>query len=191
MSRKRAVVSGSFRRHLDRIQSAVAELTEEGVEVLSPADPRVVDEFGEFLFVASDRLRSIHAVQSRHLAAIRISDFVWLEDPDGYIGQSASMELGFAVACRTPIFTLSTPNDLTLRQYVRTVSSLKECIRIVQQASSTKRQRPLLVDPVEGATQLHFAIDQLEQQLVAPPGRTNELELIETFGRVHSMLDLP
>lgn len=191
MSHMRAVVSGSFRRHLDRIQSAVDELTAAGVDVLSPADPRVVDEFGEFLFVASDRLRSIHAVQSRHLAAIRISDFVWLVDPEGYVGQSASMELGFAVACRTPIFTSSMPNDLTLRQYVRTASSLQECIRIVRQGPPTKEQRPLLVDPIEGASQLHFAIDQLEQQLIAPPGRTNEQELMDTFGRVHSLLDLP
>jgi hypothetical protein len=187
----RAVVSGSFRRHLDPIQSAVDELNAAGVEVLSPADPRVVDEFGEFLFVASDRLRSIHAVQSRHLASIRVADFVWLVDPEGYVGQSASMELGFAVACGTPILTASTPNDLTLRQYVRTVSDLQECIRTVREARSSREQRPLLVDPMEGATQLHLAIDQLEKQLIAPPGHTDEEELIRTFRQAHSLLDLP
>jgi hypothetical protein len=149
------------------------------------------DEFGEFLFVASDRLRSIHAVQSRHLASIRVADFVWLVDPEGYVGQSASMELGFAVACGTPILTASTPNDLTLRQYVRTVSDLQECIRTVREAPTSREQRPLLVDPMEGATQLHLAIDQLEKQLIAPPGHTDEEELIRTFRQAHSLLDLP
>jgi hypothetical protein len=64
-------VSGSFRRAMSAVQDAVYRLTDAGALVLSPADPRVVDEFGEFLFVASDRVRAIRLVQSRHLAAIK------------------------------------------------------------------------------------------------------------------------
>jgi len=81
-----ATVSGSFHRHLTAIYTAVGELREAGVDVLSPADPRVVDHIGEFLFVASDRLRSIHLVQDRHLECIANSSFLWLVAPDGYVG---------------------------------------------------------------------------------------------------------
>ena len=185
-----AVVSGSFRRHLSEIQQAVAELTDRGVKVLSPADPRVVDEFGDFLFVASDRLRSIHAVESRHLTAIRSADFLWLVDPDGYVGPSASMELGFALAAQTPIFTSSTPNDLTLRQYVRTVSVLSDAIRETCRSRPTP-PLPLIVDPQEGAQQLHSVIDRLERQLTAPVGHTKEQELLDAYFAARRILELP
>src|SRR4051794_10477549 len=77
----KATVSGSFRRAMADVQDAVYGLTDLGVEVLSPADPRVIDAFGDFLFVASDRARVIRLVQSRHLAAIQTSDFLWLVAP--------------------------------------------------------------------------------------------------------------
>ena len=74
----KASVSGSFHRHMPAIYDAVGGLRALGVEVLSPSDPRVVDHLGEFLFVASDKLRSIKLVEDRHLEAIRASDFLWV-----------------------------------------------------------------------------------------------------------------
>jgi hypothetical protein len=53
----RASVSGSFHRHMVAIYETVGELQENGVSVLSPSDPRVVDHVREFLFVASDKTR--------------------------------------------------------------------------------------------------------------------------------------
>src|SRR6266545_2562945 len=79
---RHATVSGSFRRAMRQVQEAVYALTDLGVMVLSPADPRVVDELGAFLFVASDRLRIVRLVQQRHLQAISMSDFLWLVAPD-------------------------------------------------------------------------------------------------------------
>src|SRR5436305_1073674 len=98
----RATVSGSFHRHMPAIEAAVGELWAKGVEVLSPANPQVVDFRGEFLFVASDRLRSIKLVQDRHLEAIGQSDFVWLVCPDGYTGPSACLEIGYARCAGVP-----------------------------------------------------------------------------------------
>src|SRR6266851_5357217 len=109
----KAAVSGSFHRHMAAIGAAVKELTSQSIRVLSPADPRVVSAQGEFLFVASDRVRSVRLVQDRHLESIRAADFLWLVCPDGYVGQSASMELGYAVANNVPIFSTALPADLT------------------------------------------------------------------------------
>src|ERR1700685_3210559 len=120
----RAAVSGSFHRHMEVITTAVQELASLSIQVLSPADPRVVAQQGEFLFVASDRVRSVRLVQDRHLESIRAADFLWLICPDGYIGQSASMEVGFAAAARVPIFATRAPSDLTLREYVTVVPTL-------------------------------------------------------------------
>src|SRR5580700_10490514 len=104
-------VSGSFHRHMPAIYEAVGELRALGVNVLSPSDPRIVDHIGEFLFVASDRLRSIRLVQDRHLAAIRASDFLWVVCPDGYTGPSTSLEIGTAIALGVPVFSTSAALD--------------------------------------------------------------------------------
>src|SRR5438477_625314 len=111
----KAAVSGSFHRHMEVITAAFQELATLSIRVLSPADPRVVAQQGEFLFVASDRVRSVRLVQDRHLEAVRTADFLWLVCPDGYVGQSAAMEIGFAAGARTPIFGTHAPMDLTLR----------------------------------------------------------------------------
>src|ERR1700752_3168157 len=103
---------------MEAITTAVHELASLSIRVLSPADPRVVAAEGEFLFVASDRVRSVRLVQDRHLESFRAANFLWLVCPDGYVGQSASREVGFAAAIGVPIFTTHAPGDLTLREYV-------------------------------------------------------------------------
>src|SRR6266851_2180553 len=125
-----ATVSGSFHRHMEAITAAVHELAALSVHVLSPADPRIVARQGEFLFVASDPITSVRLVQDRHLESIRAANFLWLVCPDGYVGQSASMEIGFAAAVGVPIFAAQRPADLTLRQYVKIVPDLKTAVRL-------------------------------------------------------------
>lgn len=188
-SPRRVVISGSFRRHLTAIQRVVSELRDRGWEVLSPSDPRVVDEFGEFLFVASDRLRSIRAVQGRHLASIRSADFVWLVDPDGYVGQSAAMEIGFALAVGTPVHSLTPPTDLTLRQYVQVMPSLEATLRVVAARPSGQGRTPILVDPSEGAGHLHQTIEALENSLTTGSGREKDEDLARAFAEAREMLE--
>src|SRR5271156_1726706 len=139
-----AAVSGSFHRHMDAIGAAVQELMALSVRVLSPADPRIVAQQGEFLFVASDRVRSVRLVQDRHLESIRAASFLWLVCPDGYVGQSASMEIGFAAASGVPIFSTHAPSDLTLRQYVTIVPSLATALSIVSAFARPRQPEGIL-----------------------------------------------
>jgi len=151
------------------VQEAVYELTDAGVQVLSPADPRVVDQFGDFLYVASDRVRTIKLVQSRHLAAIEASDFLWLVAPDGYVGQSGAMEIGYAVAVGTPVFCADVPVDLTLRQYVQSVGSPQEALRTVSHGPSRRAAPPnVLLDPVEAVKHAHDELERVERALQSP-----------------------
>jgi hypothetical protein len=156
-----ATVSGSFHRHMGAITTAVHELAALSVRVLSPADPRIVAEQGEFLFVASDPVRSVRLVQDRHLECIRAANFLWLVCPDGYIGQSASMEIGYAVREGVPIFSTHAPSDLTLRQYVRVVPSLVAAIKMI---SLDRRRGPIpgfLIDPKASVEQAHYILDRI------------------------------
>jgi len=163
-----ATVSGSFHRHMSAIVSAVETLTNLGVHVVSPADPRVVATQGEFLFVASDRTRSVRLVQDRHLECILASDFLWLVCPDGYVGQSASMELGYAVAKDIPIFSDASPADLTLRQYVTRAQSLSS---VVDHAIKQRRAVPLpglLIDPHASIEEAHAILDRIRDGVTEP-----------------------
>lgn len=162
----KATVSGSFRRHMDAVQDAVRELEDRGVEVLSPSDPRVVDAFGDFVFVASDRLRTVKVVQSRHLAAIEASDFLWVVAQDGYIGPSAAMEIGWACAHGIPVFGSTPPDDLTFRQFVTVVSMPEAMMRLRSPASSNEPS--ILLSPLEGSEAGHRYLDNLAKALMTP-----------------------
>ena len=161
----KATVSGSFHRHMNAITTAVHELALRGVRVLSPADPRVVDARGEFLFVASDRVRSIRLVQDRHLDSIRSADFLWLVCPDGYVGQSASMEIGFAAGAGVPIFSTLPPADSTLREYVSNAPSIEEVIRVIAARPRFRAPEGLLIDPHASIAEAHAILERIDDEL--------------------------
>jgi len=163
-------VSGSFHRHMAAITSAVHELAARSVRVLSPADPRVVAAQGEFLFVASDSVRSVRLVQDRHLESIRAADFLWLICPDGYVGQSASMEIGFAAAAGVPVFATHAPSDLTLRQYVTVVPSLAEALRRIATSPRPRRPERFLIDAHASVEEAHQVLDRITCTFRQGPG---------------------
>lgn len=168
-------VSGSFRRHLAPIADAVQQFAELGVRVLSPTDPRVVDRHGEFLFVASDRVRSIRLVQDRHLESIRASDFLWLVCPEGYVGPSAAMELGFAVAAGVPVVCTVKPTDLTLGRYVEMAASLRAAVGWASSSHRIEPRRGLLIDPKAAVQEAHATLERIEFALESARGVSAEV----------------
>jgi hypothetical protein len=186
-----AAVSGSFHRHMGAITAAVHELAALSIRVLSPADPRVVAAQGEFLFVASDRVRSVRLVQDRHLESIRAADFLWLICPDGYVGQSASMEVGFAAAARVPIFATRPPSDLTLREYVTVVPTLSEAVRGAVASSRPKRAEGLLIDPHASVEEAHDILEWIGTSLTAENCDEPSARVYRHVADLHARLGLP
>jgi len=160
-----ATVSGSFHRHMSAIYEAVGTLRDAGVIVLSPADPRVVDYEGEFLYVASDKFRSVRLVQDRHLECIRSSSFLWLVAPDGYVGPSAAMEIACAVGAGTPVFSEHQVADLTMRQYVTKVAGVSDVLNRLLDHHSHDIPN-VLVAPDHVIAQAHYYIDRLRPDLL-------------------------
>jgi hypothetical protein len=143
------------------IAAAVQELAGLSIRVLSPANPRIVAAQGEFLFVASDRVRSVKLVQDRHLESIAAANFLWLVCPDGYVGQSASLEVGYAIRAGVPVFATHAPDDLTLRQYVTVVPSLKEALRTVAASPRSRRTEGLLINPHASLEEAHHVLERV------------------------------
>jgi len=165
-----ATVSGSFHHHMEAISAAVRELAALRIRVLSPADPRIVAAQGEFLFVASDRVRSVRLVQDRHLDSIRAADFLWLVCPDGYVGLSGSLEIGAAITAGVPIFATRAPSDLTLREYVTVVPTLSEALRRVEASSRPRRPEGLLIDPHASVEEAHDILERIKTALTRENG---------------------
>jgi len=187
-----ATVSGSFHRHMEAITRAVHELASVSVHVLSPADPRIVAFQGEFLFVASDPIRSVRLVQDRHLESIRAANFLWLVCPDGYVGQSASMEIGYAVREGVPIFSTQAPTDLTLRQYVKVVTSIAAAVTMISSIPQQRRIPGILIDPHASVEKAHLLLDRIAYNLTRPgsaadPSRDVNRDVIE----LHKSVALP
>jgi hypothetical protein len=164
------VVSGSFHRHMEKITAAVHEFAARSVRVLSPADPRVVAYQGEFLFVASDPVRSVRLVQDRHLDCIRAASFLWLVCPDGYVGLSAAMEIGAAREAGVPIFATHAPSDLTLREYVTIVPALSDALRRVEHGSRPRHAEGVLIDPHASVEKAHDALERIKAALTHQSG---------------------
>jgi hypothetical protein len=188
----RAAVSGSFHRHMEAITRAVDELAALSVRVLSPADPRVVAAQGEFLFVASDCVRSVRLVQDRHLESIRAADFLWLVCPDGYVGQSASMEIGYAAGAGIPMFALRALADITLREYVTVVPSLGDAVRRVEASERPRRHEGILINPHASVQQAHDILERIKSGLTNDAHPTKSaLPIYRDLAKLRSTVVLP
>lgn len=186
-------VSGSFRKAMSEVQSAVEWFTDAGALVLSPADPRIVDSFGDFVFVASDQVRRLRTVQARHLASVAASDLLWLVAPEGYVGQSAAMEIGYAAAHQVPIFCTEVPIDLTLRQWVITVASQAEALRWLHepQPQPDMSKASVLLDPLSSIQDSHDDLDVVQRGLTQSPNQQQTLASEAAMLRVRERLLLP
>ena len=190
MNKLKATISGSFTRHLTEIQRAVTQLKTLGVRVLSPEQPTIVDQVSGFVFVASDRHRSVKLVQDRHLASIADSDFLWLENPDGHVGQSAALELGFAIASGVPVYSNSLPDDLTMRQYVTKVPDLASAVLMVSRSVPSERiaLSSLLVDPVAATESAAKSVETLHKLLTKSNTKKSSGNLRQEVRRVQDQL---
>ena len=61
-------------------------------------------------------------LEQLHLDLIRKSGFLYVVDPGGYVGNSAVMEIGYALASKKPIYALEEPGEFILKLFVEILS---------------------------------------------------------------------
>ena len=69
----------------------------------------------------SEALQTPDKIEDRHLDAIQHADFVWFFAPDGYVGPTGALEVGFARASGIPVYTDTALKDLTIKNFVEVV----------------------------------------------------------------------
>lgn len=121
----KCVISGSFRKFYDGITKTAEEFERYGVKVLAPKVSRIINADEEFAILESDTTKNIKVLEKNHLDTIREADFLYVYNPEGYVGTSATMEIGWALALEKPVFSLQKPSDLVLAEFIK-VKSTKE-----------------------------------------------------------------
>lgn len=121
----KATLSGSFKRDFEGLQMAYQTLKDQGIEILSPVNLAPIGQKEGFVYMFGQDALAPADIEQAHLNAIKDSHFVWLHAPDGYVGTSAALEVGYAWALKIPVFTTSHLQDPVLRAMVRQVPEMK------------------------------------------------------------------
>ncbi len=108
---------GSFKKDPEALKILFKQLSEQ-YTILSPKTIDWVDPNDEFLRAKHEGDKTVQEIEEAHLHAIRNSDFTVLVTPDGYVGLSGSLEVGFAHALGIPVIATETVNDQTIAAMV-------------------------------------------------------------------------
>lgn len=109
-----AVVSGSF-KFKPEIDATITTLEETGIQVLEPTKGWLILpslelterlRYGQVRPLPTEENLSTKEIEERFLKALGKASFMYLMNPGGYVGLSASLEIGFALAGEKPIYAL-------------------------------------------------------------------------------------
>jgi NTP pyrophosphatase (non-canonical NTP hydrolase) len=116
-------ISGSFQRFLPAIAAKIRECKAANVKVLSPPTTSVGRVSRGFVFLKNED-GSPREIEQKHLAAIRRSDFLYVVNPEGYLGPSVTPEVGYAIAHFVPVFCQERPTDYMVSLLTRVEPSV-------------------------------------------------------------------
>lgn len=110
----RCVLHGSFGKHFEEIKKVHRLFSENGIEVLAPAMSEIKSFENGFAVLETDEekdQRMIELLYLHHLKRLGEGGFSYFINPGGYIGKSASYELGIAQTTNVPCFFIENIND--------------------------------------------------------------------------------
>jgi NTP pyrophosphatase (non-canonical NTP hydrolase) len=125
------VLCGTFRRDPAGLR-VVLDALKARYSVLSPVGVDFRDHDVEFVRLAHEMDETVDEIERRHLVAMRQADFVWLFCPEGYVGTSAAMEVGFAHAAGIPILTDCQPSDAVVASMVTVVGGIGSAVQFLR-----------------------------------------------------------
>jgi hypothetical protein len=153
---------GSF-RFKNEIDKTIRELKEGEVSVLGPDEGDLnKSEFAGFWPLDSERKMTVKEVEDNFINQIYDSDFVYIVCPDGYIGDTVTLETGICIANGIPIYSSHQINidlgkDLSfsedIEKYVR-VNNIQRVIEIEGQKKLTQEGEQISITISDEARRL-------------------------------------
>ena len=110
------IVIGCSVKHRSLIRETIQKMETLG---LNPIFPNL--DYSDENADKADSIGEKKRLALEHYAAVADADAVYFLTPEGYMGTSCKLELGYAVALQKPIFFSEPTNDWALDCYVRDV----------------------------------------------------------------------
>lgn len=107
-------ISGSFRKHLEYILKIKEKLEARGTKVLSPRFVEPKNPGERFVVFIGEEGSTPLELERHHLKSISESDALIVCDPEGYVGASALLEIGFANAIGKRVIFVEKPEEFML-----------------------------------------------------------------------------
>lgn len=121
--RTSVVLCGTYRKDPKGLLRTFDQLKDSGFAILSPTNVHIESEKQGFVYMQGESTQSPDQLEGRHLDAIQRADFVWFFAPDGYVGPTGALEVGFARANGIPVYTDTSLEDKTIEGFVELVES--------------------------------------------------------------------
>lgn len=131
----RCIIHGSFTKHFAEIQAASRIFTAAGIEVLAPKQGELVaaqDGFGLFEDELDMDPRLVELLYLHNLKRLGSNGFSFFVNPGGYIGKSASYELGIAQLTNTRCFFTHKITDHPAYTHGRSIWSADSLVDYIQ-----------------------------------------------------------
>ena len=120
---------GSLRQHYADIRKAARIFTSAGMTVKSPPSSRIIDPQRDYVRFDADPPEATDLeIQARTFKNIFSSDFVYVVDPGGYIGQMTAYELGRITERGMPVYYAEPPQGVRIDVPEGTVLSAEELV---------------------------------------------------------------
>ena len=107
-----------------------------GCVILSPTHIDPAREVDGFVFMRGEEVETPERIELKHLEAIQRAAFVWLHAPEGYVGPSSALEVGFAHAQGIPVFCRTEISDITRKW--RSCGEIRRSDHGVKRTGSTR-----------------------------------------------------
>jgi putative hydrolase of the HAD superfamily len=123
------VLIGSFRKDFKEIKEFSLLFKNAGFQVLSPRLGEIINSDAEFITLSTDKHGDAKSIQDEVFEKIKESDFIYLVNPRGEVGLSATLELGYCASLNKTVYALKKPSDATLQHYVKAIITVEELIQ--------------------------------------------------------------
>jgi NTP pyrophosphatase (non-canonical NTP hydrolase) len=175
------VISGTYRKDLEGLKLAYQELEDLGCKILSPSGVNAVQEKDGFVYMRGEETELPDVIETRHLEAIQRSQFVWLHAPDGYVGPTAALEVGFARASGVPVFSQTFLNEKILSSFVRIVRSPTEAVTSIE-------SEPAVIPPAVQTFQYYYKRVAIQRGYYKEDAQNCLLLMVEEVGELAKAL---
>jgi NTP pyrophosphatase (non-canonical NTP hydrolase) len=172
------VISGTYRKDNEGLKRAYEELVDLGCRVLSPTSIRVASEADGFVFMEGEQRELPQNIEIRHLNAIQEAQFVWLHAPNGYVGLSAALEVGFAHAIGIPVYSTANVTDPILATFVERAESAAKVVDDVRQSLR------VVPSPVIQAFQKYYKRAAIQRGYAGESARDTLVLMVEEVGEL-------